>query len=164
MSLPGTPGSWLKLAAPVVLLLLLGGYVVLSRSGALSGDVFVVTSSGAVERAAGIDVVLVRAEDFEPLRAETEMSVGQAGAAARRVLELLGHSGYQPFAVKTTTTDGTGHYVFPRVPRGRFYVIAARSVSGTGLHWAVPVDIVGGAQRLDLSDRNASRPRRQDPR
>lgn len=112
MSLPGTPGSWLKLAAPVVLILLLGGYVVFSRSGA----------------------------------------------------ELLGHSGYQPFAVKTTTTDGTGHYVFPRVPRGRFYVIAAHSVSGIGLHWAVPVDLVGGAQRLDLSDRNASRPRRQDPR
>jgi len=169
------PG-WLIVAAPGVLVLL-GVYVRAPRPGDLSGDVFVRLESGGVERAAGIEVALVRATDFEAVWAEVtarreavrpdtaaagvdewSTDAKQARTAARRVLAILRSSTIPSPAAQTTMTDGTGHYRFPRVPRGRFYVVATHSISDDQLIWAVPIEIGGGTQRLDLSSRNESWP------
>jgi hypothetical protein len=165
--------GWLIVAAPTGLVLL-AVYVFVPRSGDLSGDVFVRLPSGSVERAAGIEVTLVRATDFEAGWAEVATrrdaarpagaadarapDAKQTRAAARRVLAILGSSTIQSPVAQMTTTDGTGHYRFPRVPRGRFYVVATHSIPGDQLSWAVPIEIGGGTQRLDLSNWNESWP------
>lgn len=56
---------------------------------------------------------------------------------------------------KEVVADVNGHYAEKSVPNGRYYLYATHRIFDTTLCWFVPVEVTGGATRLDLSGRNA---------
>ena len=59
------------------------------------------------------------------------------------------------YSVGMATTDATGHAQTPRLPAGRYWVLADTKVGDKRVMWNEPVDLKAGDQAITLDRRNA---------
>ncbi len=61
----------------------------------------------------------------------------------------------QPYSVGMATTDANGHAQTPRLPAGRYWVLADAKVGDKRVMWNEPVDLKAGDRSITLDRRNA---------
>jgi len=83
----------------------------------------------------------------------------RASEAERRVAEVkrryMDMTKLVDGATAKARTDVNGHYEMKGIPPGKYYVIATHKVFDNELSWLVPVEVHGGAQKVDLSNSNS---------
>ena len=155
-----------------------------SRSGSLSGDVYVRVPNGDIRKGADVEVVLVAVtpdftarwkqieEEFLPAYSQRLDSCGrkpglskyfcpEAGdlqaASKNRAKDLL-----VQYRIATARTDINGHYNFaPSIRPGLYYLFTsftfARGRLGPNneISWSVPVHLTSGKNKVDLTGGNA---------
>jgi hypothetical protein len=85
---------------------------------------------------------------------------GQVFQARKRVEEIVRKHDAQALplldkhATQRVQTDETGRYVLVKIPPGKAYLAARLRADRAQFVWFIPLQIQGGAQQLDLTDKN----------
>jgi hypothetical protein len=85
---------------------------------------------------------------------------GQVFHARKRVEEIVRTHDAQAVtlldkhATQRVQTDETGRYVLVKIPPGKAYLAARLRADRAQFVWFIPLQIQGGAQQLDLTDKN----------
>ena len=146
-----------------------------SNAGDVWGSVFVTTWAGELKELADLEIALVpRSKGFEDewqalrlkygdqYRATSDASADSAPDASLRGkladIETAYLAARKSFfgssAVARARTDAHGAYRFPSVTTGSYYLFCEARLRGESLGWMVPVEVLSGGIKIDLSNGN----------